>query len=158
MTPSDLLPSLGTLITGIIVAVVSARVTVHFALKRFHSQKWWERKAEAYAAIVEALHHVRNYADTHLAFLARGERLPEAGDKELTQKLKDAMSELRKRYDIGNFVISTEAVAAMNALMKELDESTQEESWHTHLDLKLDAVDKCLASMRELARTDLQLQ
>ncbi len=158
MTPSDLLPSLGTLITGIVVAVVSARVTVHFALKRFHSEKWWERKAEAYTAIIEALHHVRNYADTHLVSLARGKRLPEAGDEELTQKLTGAMSELRKRYDIGNFVISTEAVAAMNTLMKEFDELPHEESWHTHLNLNLDAVDKCLASMRELARTDLQLQ
>lgn len=158
MTPSDLLPFLGTLITGIVVAVVSALVTVRFALKRFHSEKWWERKAEAYGAIIEALHHVRNYADTHLAFLARGKELPEAGDEELTHKLQDAMAELRKRYDIGNFVISTEAVVAMNTLMKELDASTKNVTWDTHLVLKLEAVDKCLASMRALARTDLQLQ
>ena len=90
---------LGTLITGIVIAVVSsfvsARVTVHYALKRFHSEKWWERKAEAYGAILEALHHVRNHADTNIAFLERGKELPEAGEEELTQKLEDAMAELR---------------------------------------------------------------
>ena len=158
MITSDLLPSIGTFITGIVVAIVSARVTVQLALKRFHSEKWWELKVDAYGAIIEALHHVRNHADTNLAFLARGKELPENGDALLTQKLEDAMAELRKQYDIGNFVISTEAVSAMDTLMKELNASTKNVTWGEHLELKLGAVDKCLVSMRKLARTDLQLQ
>ena len=64
----------GQVVSAIVIAVISARVTVHFALKRFYSEKWWERKTEAYTAIIEALHHVRNYADTNLEFSRRNYR------------------------------------------------------------------------------------
>lgn len=157
MDVSSFLPSIGTLITGIVVAVISARVTVKYALRRFYSEKWWERKMDAYTSIIEALHHVRNYADTNLQFSQRGKCVPEEGEKELTEKLQNAMGELRKQWDIGNFIISDEAVAALNTLMRGLENSTKTGTWITHLILKLDAVDKCLSSMRTIARMDLNL-
>lgn len=157
MDLAAVLPSIGTLLTGVVVAVISARLTVRYALKRFYSEKWWERKVAAYSSIIEALHHVRNHADTNLEFSQRGRDIPEQGDNELTEKLQDAMAELRKQWDIGNFIISDEAVEALNTLMQELDSSTRDVSWDTHLILKLEAVEKCLSSMRKIARTDLNV-
>jgi hypothetical protein len=57
---------LGSIVLGLVMAVVSARVTLHYALKRFYFEKWWERKAEAYNSIFEALHHLKNQADHEL--------------------------------------------------------------------------------------------
>ena len=151
------LPPIGTLLTGVVVAVISARLTVRYALKRFYSEKWWERKVAAYSSIIEALHHVRNYADTNIQFSQRGKNLPEEGDKQLTEKLQNAMGELRKQWDMGNFIISDKAVEALNTLMQELENSTRNVTWDTHLMLKLEAVDNCLSSMRRIARTDLNL-
>ena len=73
---------IGNLVVGLVIAVVSARVTVHFALKRFYSEKWWERKAEAYSSIIEALHHIRNYADHHMEFEMRGAEIGRASCRE----------------------------------------------------------------------------
>jgi len=157
MDLSAFLPSIGTFLTGIVVAVVSARLTVKYALTRFYSEKWWERKVSAYTSIIEALHHVRDYADTNLEFEKRGMDVPEEGDKELTERLQQAMKELRKQWDIGNFIISDAAVEVLNTLMCELDQSTQNVTWSTHLILKLEAVDKCLSSMRTIARADLNV-
>ena len=125
---------LSSLVSGVVIAVISARITVHFALKRFYSEKWWERKMEAYTSIIEALHHVRNHADTNLEFSMRGRDLPGEGDKMLTEKLQAAMEELRKRIDVGSFVIAEDAVFALGTLMKGLDRSTNTNDWIEHLD------------------------
>jgi hypothetical protein len=148
----------GNIVSGIVIAVISARLTVHFALKRFYSEKWWERKTEAYIAIIEALHHVRNHADTNLTFSMRNRELPEQGEKRLTEQLEGAMAELRKRADIGSFIISEEAVSALGAFMNELDGSAKTADWVEHLELKLTAVDKCLDTMRRIAKSDLRLK
>lgn len=143
--------------SSVVVAIIVAVLTVHLALRRFYTEKWWERKSAAYTAIIEALHHVRNHADTNLTFSMTGRELPETGEKELTEKLQGAMAELRKQLDIGNFVLSEEAVATMNKLMTELDASTNTNHWQEHLELKLTAVDRCLSNMRHIARKDLRL-
>jgi hypothetical protein len=155
--PIEYLPLAANLTTGLIIAAVTARITVHYSLKRFHSEKWWERKASAYAAIIENLHHVRNHADHHLTFLKRNIDMPETADTLLTDKLSSAMAELRKHWDVGSFVISEEAVGIMTAFMNELDDATKPEDWLSHLILKMDAVDKCLVAMRGAARRDLSL-
>lgn len=144
--------------SSVIVAVITATLTVRLALKRFYAEKWWERKSTAYASIIEALHHVRNYADTNLTLEMLQRDLPEQGMQELTEKLRSAMGELRKQLDIGEFVLSEEAVTVMNKLMVDLDASTNATSWHEHLELKLVAVDSCLSNMRRVARKDLRLE
>jgi hypothetical protein len=44
----------------------------------------------------------------------------------------------------------------MDTFMEELNGSTECTNWDAHLTLKMDAVNKCLAAMRVLARKDLQ--
>jgi hypothetical protein len=153
----DQLGSLLSFISSLIVAVITANLTVRLALKRFYAEKWWERKATAYNSIIEALHHVREHADTNLHFSLTQRDLPEKSDQELTDKLETAMAELRKQLDVGDFLLSDEAVAAMNKLMNGLDKSTRTTCWQEHLQLKVDAVDSCLAEMRLMARKDLKL-
>ncbi len=142
---------------SIIVAVVTAALTVRLALKRFYAEKLWERKIAAYAAIIESLHHVRNHADTNLTFSMRGRDLPKEGEQQLIDKLEGAMAELRKQLDIGDFILSDDAVTAMNQFMIDLGASTTTTAWQTHLTLKLAAVDSCLTAMRHIARRDLRL-
>jgi hypothetical protein len=136
---------------------LTAVLTVRLALRRFYAEKWWERKMAAYAAVIESLHHVRNHADTNLTFSMRGRDVPEEGERQLAEKLQGAMAELRKQVDIGDFVLSQEAVTSMNKLMCELDTSTKTDSWQEHLELKLAAIDECLTNMRRIARKDLRL-
>lgn len=154
----DWIQAIVSLATGIVIAVLSAWLTVRFALRRFYSEKWWERKAAAYTAIFEALHHVRNCADHQLVFSQRDMDLPEAADSELTKMMSNAIADLRKYFDIGTFIVSQEAVDVMAVFMSELDEATNVKSWEPHLVLKIEAVDKCLNSLRPVAKNDLALR
>lgn len=150
--------SLATLATSLTVAVLASYLTARFALRRFYAEKWWERKTAAYVAIIEALHHLREHADTNLTFTQRGKELPPGGEEELTQRLREAMMQLRLRRDVGTFVLSVEAVDELNRLFDELDKSTETTNWEVYLTMKLAAVDKCLARLRILARRDLQIR
>ena len=51
---------LTSLAVGVMVAIVSAYVTVRLALSRFRAEQWWTRKADAYASILEALHYSKD--------------------------------------------------------------------------------------------------
>jgi hypothetical protein len=143
--------------SSVVVAVFTAVVTVRLALRRFYAEKSWERKSVAYGAVLEALHHVRNHADTNLTFSMRGKELPPHGEQELTDKMRNAMAELRKQLDIGDFLLSESALLAMRELMSGLEASSATSNWQEHLELKLAAIDKCLDKMRRIARSDLRL-
>jgi hypothetical protein len=68
------------------------------------------------------------------------------------------MAELRKRVDVGSFIISEGAVSTLGAFMQELDSSTGTTDGVEHLLAKLAAVDKCLDTMRRVAKSDLRLK
>src|SRR5882757_10898790 len=93
----------------LVVAVVSSLLAVRLALRRFYSEKWWERKSAAYTAIIESMHHLREHADTHLVFATKDRELPAEGEELLDRNLRQAMADLRKHRDVGSFVISEEA-------------------------------------------------
>jgi hypothetical protein len=154
----DLMASIFTLGTSITVAVISSILAVRLALRRFYSEKWWERKIAAYIAIIEALHYVREHADTNLDFELRDRKIPLEASKELTEKLQEAMRQLRKQRDTGSLVISEKAVAELNRLFKELEASTATTHWQEHLEIRLAAVDKCLPEFRRIALGDLKLK
>lgn len=154
----DWIQASASLATGIVIAVLSAWLTVKFALRRFYSEKWWERKATVYTAIFEALHHVRNCADHQLVFSQRDIGMPEAADTELTKLMSNAIADLRKYFDIGTFILSQEAVDVIAVFMRDLDEATKVINWEPHLALKIDAVEKCLTSLRPVAKMDLVLK
>lgn len=41
------------LMPAFLVSVITAYITVRLSVKQFSSQRWWEKKAEAYSHIIE---------------------------------------------------------------------------------------------------------
>ena len=141
--------------TSLVAAFASALLAVHYSLKRFYSEKQWERKADAYASLLEALHRMKTYSVFHMKYEMRGSEPPEDQQKELVENFLRAHAEVLKRADIGTFAISDEAVSALRGLERGLAESQNVQGWWAHLQLENDAVDRCLASIREIAKKDL---
>lgn len=144
----------------ILIGVVSGYAALYFALKRFYFEKMWERKETAYSSIFNALHDLKNHVDHELAAdkIVDPSLRPkvEVVLEELKEKMVEGTAEIRKRVDIGAFVISEEAVRALNILLQELDASTKAKNWNEHLNLRLSAVNKCLDSMRSISKNDLK--
>ena len=143
---------------SLVVAIISAYLTARFALRRFYSEKWWERRAAAYTSIIESTHHVREHADTNLTFLRLCKDLPTDGEKRLEEAMKNAMAELRKQRDIGQLLLSDRAIELVNRFFDGLDHSTKVETWLEHLERKMTAIDTFLPAFCQIARKDLKVQ
>jgi hypothetical protein len=146
---------IGNFVVSLVVGTGIAFLTVRLTLKRFYSEKWWERKWEAYSGLFDALHHVRNYYDHHWEFTLRGSELPPDTEKALGEKRGTGMAEIRRRIDIGTLVISEHATNVLRTFLADLDAGTRTTDWSVHLDNQLGAVNKCLEALRPIARTEL---
>ena len=76
------------------------------SLRRFQSERWWERKVQAYEKIIGALHDSKAFADNHLEAGYRGRELPEEKDKELQARSKVAHEEIAKACGVHRVTIS----------------------------------------------------
>jgi hypothetical protein len=154
-------PTIFSIASSLGIAVVTSLVSVRLALRRFYSEKWWERKSASYIAIIESLHHLREHADTHLTFEMKDLKLPTEGAELLERNLKQAMADLRKHRDIGSFVISEEAMSILNSLFAELDKSVEIgrlKSYVEYLDYRVGAIDETLGQLRGVAKRDLSME
>ena len=59
-------------LTTIMIAAVSSWITVQLSLRRFRTEKWWERRVAAYERLIEVLHHSKAFFERHLKASSRG--------------------------------------------------------------------------------------
>ncbi len=143
------------LLPGLIIAIITAIVTVHLSLRRFHSEQWWVRKADSYSKIVKSLHQVKAYCEDQMEYIEMHQDPSDNKEKELQQKLKKAVEQIRQAVDIGSFFISLEAERTMVSLWDEMEMAKNEPSFYEYLNLKLKCVNKALKSIKTQARKDL---
>lgn len=64
------------LLVGVPVALLTSWLTVKFALRRFQSEKWFERRVDAYTKVIEALHFMKHCTERQLRAAERGADMP----------------------------------------------------------------------------------
>ena len=158
--PQEVTQLLLALVPGVIIAVVTAFLTVRLSLRQFYSQRWWERKAEAYSTIVESIYHAKNYVARLLEAEEEGREVSNDRRKQLEEYSMKAYEELNKAASIGAFIISDEAATHLSKLLKELrtDADYNELSWREVLDSEVSILNRSLVKMRECAKKDLQIK
>lgn len=144
----DLLPSLA-------IAVITALVTVRLSLKRFYSERWWERKADTYSRIVESLHQMKAYCEDQMEYIEMGQELENDKENELRLKFKKSSDEIRRAIDIGSFFISLESQKIVQRLKDDIEKATQEPSFYEYLNSKLKCVNTSLNHIQTQAKKDL---
>jgi predicted CopG family antitoxin len=145
-----------TIFTGIIIAAVSAWITVHLALRKFRSEHWWEKKVEAYSKVIEALHNSKSFSDKHLDANYAGRNISEDSSKELGARAISAQLEIDKMIDIAAFMLSEEANERLKAFKKEIDSFSDCPNWIEYLEYDWKATDSCLNDLIRIAKKDLQ--
>ena len=147
--------------TGIVIAAVSSWITVQLSLRRFRSERWWERKTEAYQRIIEALHDSKVCADRNFEETISGKEITESERKELNRRAKVAYEEIAKATDIGAFLLSSEAHVRLLQYLSESVKAFQEAitgvvdfTHYLHADLA--ATNTCLEDLIQIAKRDLK--
>ncbi len=146
---------LSTLAIPLLVAVVTAVITVRLSLRRFRTERWWEHRADAYSRIVEALYNVMEYCSEQSRAALRGADMREDVEKRLSQTYERAYRELKKVTAIGAYIISDEVAEALTRLEARPRLDPAEYAFYEILDADHEAYTKTLAEVRRLAKKDL---
>lgn len=150
---------------GVVVAVVSAIVTATLALRRFKGEKWWERKAAAYADTIEALHQLKRSLQEELDCLNEGAQptidglLPYLKERFATQ-----LDSVHRAADTAPFLLSKAATSELNNFLVEFARAEADNSdpispeWDAKAKDALLATDRCLQQMISHGRGDLGIR
>jgi len=142
------------IVTGLVSGSLSAWITYRLAFRRFRAERWWERRADAYGKILEALHNSLKFADTHLSYAKSGKDVPPEVDMEVRDAVKAANDEIRRAVNVGKLFLSEAALKRLTRFMDESD-NYKPENWTDYLFKDHDLTSTCLNEFAQLAREDL---
>ena len=137
-----------------VIATTVSAFNARFA--KFAQMRWWERKADAYARIIEALSQMV-YHDEELLSAAVGLRdIPESTRAEIDKHWDRSYSELRTATAVGTFVISADAEVALKKLWQERSKGAGVNDWYGLVESDCVAARACLKRVVSSAKADLQ--
>lgn len=146
---------LTALVPALIVSILTAYITVRFSMRQFYSQKWWEKKAEAYSHIIEHLSYLQYCFGE---WSGEGIGLKELKDKDrekLSEGYQQAEEAITKAAAIGAYIVSDETAITLAKLLRELERHDSEGYWISDIDRAYDLTGECIAKIREYAKADL---
>jgi hypothetical protein len=143
------------IISGLLISVITAVVTVRLSLSRFRSERWWERKADTYSSIIESLHNMKEYCMKELASIESDSKLSEQAQHELLIKAKEGVRQISMSTDVGSFIISNKAVDYLKDFQKKYQAVEYGNYIYDYFDSQAALIEDCLNSLREIAKCDL---
>jgi hypothetical protein len=145
------------LIPSIVVSVLTAYVTVRLSIKQFYSEKWWEKKAEAYSSIIEQLSYLQYFLEQWFS--------NEIGEKVLREETKARMREeyeqvelaLKKAAAAGAYIVSDDTAIALKDVISVFNQPgyRYDRNWLEEMEKDYVAVKECITKIREYAKEDL---
>ncbi|MDA1276735.1 MAG: hypothetical protein O2960_22180 [Verrucomicrobia bacterium] len=146
---------LTTVFPSLVVGVCTAIITVRLSLRRFHAERWWERKAEAYSRIVEALHNAMEFCSAMSDESLTGVELSDERKAQLTQDYRQASREIRKATGVGAYIISDEVADVLTKLEARPHLDWEKTATFEFYDHEHEGYKAALAEVRRLAKKDL---
>ena len=145
-----------TLLGQMVIASVATWVTTRLALRRFYSEKLWERKAASYTEIFQALHDMHRNSSNRLDELEGGRTITDEQKDSLSKEYHEAKIRLERRLDAEIWLLPIPCRERVIRMRREL-ESDSAMSLHQAVEDDFVAIKSALEDLRGLARVDLQL-
>jgi len=140
----------------IAIAVISSWITVQLSLSKFRSERWWEKKVEAYERIIEAFHNSKKFASEHMSAEEEGREVSEVRTVELRKLAREARDEILKASDMGSFILSEKALKILARYKSESENISRQQSWHDCLADGWSIADRHMKEFIAEARRDLK--
>jgi hypothetical protein len=146
-----------SLLTAAITAPLAAWLAAHFALRRFYSEKVWERKTAAYSSIIGALHDMQRWFDANLRACGSAQReLPDDAEEKLSAAYDEADARLARQLDTERWLLPSKCSERLAQMRRDLAKDT-EDDWIAHLVNGGRAINSALEDIITLARDDLKI-
>lgn len=156
MTPEALTEAGLKILSAVLIAGLTSFVTVYLARNRFRSERWWEKKVQAYERVIEAFHKAKKFASEHMDAEYKGHKVDDTRDAELRSLSREARDEISRASDVGSFVLSEDALKVLARYEAESESATMRESWFEHLDADWSLTHKYMQEFMDVAKKDLR--
>ncbi len=160
-----------TLIVGLVISVATAWLTVKFSLSQFRSERWWERKANAYGDAISVLVAMayslqRGYDDENRRNFDESYNITPETRSAIHDEFRKSRERIEQVAIEGDYILSRNSAASLLTLVKELQEKPdvdqqypiEVEEWLAYLRGYENATKRCIETLRKEAKFDLQLK
>jgi len=141
---------------GIVTAILASYLAAKWSLRKFYSEKWWQRKEKAYTEIIDALYDLIQYCAIRKEDYGGGTGYSGDKDKEFAERYSQAFWKIKKATDIGAFVVSSKAANILKELRDkpklEWDKNPSWDIYHQDYEYYKDALNKIV----QVAKKDLK--
>jgi hypothetical protein len=143
---------------NLLTASIAAWVAATLALGRFRSEKVWERKIDAYTAILHDLHNMLRWYDEHWSEKALGRDMLDAERQKLQEEFQKGEADLLLRLDRDAWLISPKSSDRLAEMKRDLEVTESEDyDFPSHIERGGWAITEAQKDLRVLARADLGL-
>ena len=143
------------LIPALVVSVATAFITVRLSLRQFHSQRWWEKRAEAYSQIMEQLSYLVYYygelVDDDLGLT----HMSEQKERELYERYSKIREDLTKVAAMGSYIVTATTSDALAKMLREFDKTEHDPDFGATLGDRYKLVRECIEIVRNDAKRSL---
>lgn len=143
------------LIPALIVSIITAYATVKLSMKQFYSERWWEKKVEAYSHIIEQLSYLQYYFGEWLSEGLHEKNLTDKHKEKLSESYCQAKESITKAAAIGVYIVSDDTATVLAELLRELEQKDPRGDWVGDIDRCYGSVKECIAKIRKYAKVDL---
>jgi len=153
---SFVLDSIKILLIGVGISGITAWITVKLALRRFYTEKWWERKAQAYSEIIGSLARMRMYFSRWGEELIEHRVMSREEKEKFEKEYRLAREVIGNAVAVGSFVISEKTADLLEAFLKQLGEGGISRDLSEDVGIRYRQVNECIVRLREIAKKDLR--
>lgn len=144
-------------IAAMALSLITAYLGFYFALQKFHQQKIWERREQAYSEIISALYDVSQYCFFQKNDYGQGTGLCKEKEEYLLSKYLDANELLEKATQIGLLYISEAAHQILRDLQQKPMLNPDQEPWFEVYKEEYDKHELARQKLTEVAQNELRL-
>jgi len=138
----------------IVTTIVIAYITTRLTTIEHCTQKWWERKAEAYSDLIEQLFSLQDYYRKLYNEWAFYANTNENDEKKREEQANNAIYKLRKAATTGAFIISEDAANLIKELQNKLS-SIDNKPLHEQYEESSGMIGKYIERIKASARIHL---
>jgi hypothetical protein len=140
-----------------IVGLIAGLFALYRAKQEFISQRWWERKADAYTRIIEALWKILDYNNQIYEEVTDHRVISDERKKEILKQWQEGQREIKKITEIGAFLLSDETIVALKKLWKKSEPEPDPDDWFSRYENDCIATEACIDTVIKSAKKDLQV-
>lgn len=146
------------LFTALIVAVPTAMISSHLAVKKYRTDRWWDKKAEAYLEAISALNDVILYCDYALEYHI----FDMNRDKHQVSKLKEQFDlsclKLRAQNNASELLFSPDACEVLRQFNFKLSVAEEKQDLEVELSSIRVAAEDTQRKLSSFASKNLQIK